>query len=80
MKGFRFYIKELFGGSGISHLPFKVIANNGGTTSISGPVAESQQSQETVYDTAGHNVGSIGDLFNLPNGIYIVNGKKILVK
>lgn len=80
MKGFRFYINELFGGSGISHLPFKVIANNGGTTSISGPVAESQQSQETVYDTAGHNVGSIGDLFNLPNGIYIVNGKKILVK
>lgn len=80
MKGFRFYIKELFGGGELNHLPFKVIANDGGTTYISGTAVDKMPLHGMVYDTAGQCVGTTGKLFDLPNGVYIVNGKRILIK
>lgn len=80
MKGFRFYIKELFGGGELNHLPFKVIAGDGGTTYISGTAVDKMPLHGMVYDTAGHCVGTTGKLFDLPNGVYIVNGKRILIK
>ncbi|MDE5987506.1 MAG: hypothetical protein K2H16_09575 [Prevotella sp.] len=80
MKGFRFWIEETFGGSSLKHMPFKVIAGDGGTTYISGTAVDKMPSQSMVYDTAGHCIGTTGKLFDLPNGIYIVNGKRILIK
>lgn len=80
MKGFRFWIEETFGESALNHMPFKVIAGDGATTYISDAAVDKMPLHGMVYDTAGHCVGTIGKLFDLPNGVYIVNGKRILIK
>ncbi|MBQ7471654.1 MAG: hypothetical protein IJS97_04425 [Prevotella sp.] len=39
----------------------------------------SQKSDQTVYDMSGRPVGK-GNVSNLPKGLYIMNGKKFVIK
>lgn len=51
---------------------------DGSTTGISGVTAEATNAPAAVYSLTGVRMGTTTD--NLPAGIYIVNGKKVLVK
>lgn len=51
---------------------------DGSTTGISGVTAEATNAPAAVYSLTGVCMGTTTD--NLPTGIYIVNGKKVLVK
>ena len=83
LKGFRGWIKlaqeltqeskdftmEIFG-------IFDEVPEEGGTTSV--PRIHLFTADESVYDLYGRKVGKLGD--TLPKGIYIVKGKKYMVK
>ena len=83
LKGFRGWIKlaqeltqeskeftmEVFG-------MFDEVPEQGGTTSV--PRIHLFTADESVYDLYGRKVGKLGDI--LPKGIYIVKGKKYMVK
>ena len=83
MKGFRGWINldnaiesqskeftmEIFG-------MFDEVPEEGGTTSV--PRIHLFTADESVYDLYGRKVGKLGD--TLPKGIYIVKGKKYMVK
>ena len=83
LKGFRGWIKlaqeltqeskdftmEIFG-------MFDEVPEQGGTTSV--PRIHLFTADESVYDLYGRKVGKLGD--TLPKGIYIVKGKKYMVK
>lgn len=51
---------------------------DGSTTGISGVTTEATNAPAAVYSLTGVRMGTTTD--NLPAGIYIVNGKKVLVK
>ena len=59
-----------------------VIDNGSGTTDINGIVTETpaEKAVEGVYTINGQKVASDKQLNELPKGIYIVNGKKYIVK
>jgi len=59
-----------------------VIDNGNGTTDINGIVTEmpAENAVEGIYNINGQKVASDKSLNDLPKGIYIVNGKKYIVK
>lgn len=59
-----------------------VIDNGSGTTDINGIVTEmpGENTVEGIYNINGQKVASDKSLNDLPKGIYIVNGKKYIVK
>ena len=59
-----------------------VIDNGNGTTDINGIVTETPagKAAEGVYTINGQKVASDKSLNDLPKGIYIVNGKKYIVR
>lgn len=59
-----------------------VIDNGSGTTDINGIVTETpaEKAVEGVYTINGQKVASDKQLYELPKGIYIVNGKKHIVR
>ena len=59
-----------------------VIDNGNGTTDINGIVTETpaEKAVEGVYTINGQKIASDKSLNNLPKGIYIVNGKKHIVR
>ena len=59
-----------------------VIDNGNGTTDINGIVTETpaEKAAEGVYTINGQKIASDKSLNDLPKGIYIVNGKKYIVK
>lgn len=59
-----------------------VIDNGSGTTDINGIVTEmpAENAVEGIYNINGQKVASDKSLNDLPKGIYIVNGKKYIVK
>lgn len=59
-----------------------VIDNGNGTTDINGIVTEmpGENTVEGIYNINGQKIGSDKSLNDLPKGIYIVNGKKYIVK
>lgn len=78
LKGFRFWIEETFGNSGAKQMAFMV--KDGGTTYIQGVEADGTDKSGMVYDLSGRCMGKADVLFSLPCGVYVVNGKKVLVK
>ena len=42
---------------------------------------KAESRKQTVYDISGRPVGTVGDMpGSLPKGVYMVNGKKFIVK
>lgn len=58
------------------------IEGEGGTTDINGIVTElpGDNAHEGVYNINGQKVADGTSLKNLPKGIYIMNGKKYVIK
>lgn len=73
MGGYRAYFK-LNGNSNNA----KLLAIDGMTSAISTPVATTKMDKQGVYNLNGQFVSPNDD--NLPKGIYIINGKKTVVK
>ncbi len=75
MKAFRFWIEELGDNASSSGLTFSI---DGSTTAFR--VVESSDTQEmnNVYNLCGQEVGN--DINSLPRGIYVVKGKKVVIK
>ena len=82
LKGFRGWITldRPIAPSGDIMAVYGMFYEGGGVTSIGElPTYRVQLSADTaVYDLSGRKVGTIG--MNLPKGLYIVNGKKFIVK
>ena len=55
---------------------YKLMQDDSPTTSIAGPVADIRTDDDSVYTLGGVRV----DKNNLASGIYISNGRKIVVK
>lgn len=53
---------------------------DGDVTSISGVGVESETYSNKVYNLNGQYVGTAADIDRLPKGMYIINGKKVVVK
>ena len=77
--GTAWYIEETKPASGTKTL---VIDNGNGTTDINGIVTETpaEKAAEGVYTINGQKIASDKSLNDLPKGIYIVNGKKHIVR
>ena len=77
--GTAWYIEETNLTSGTKSL---VIDNGNGTTDINGIVTETpaEKAAEGVYTINGQKIASDKSLNDLPKGIYIVNGKKHIVR
>ena len=77
--GTAWYIEETNPTSGTKTL---VIDNGNGTTDINGIVTETpaEKAVEGVYTINGQKIASDKSLNDLPKGIYIVNGKKHIVR
>lgn len=73
MGGYRAYFK-LNGNSNSA----KLLAIDGMTSAISTPVATAKMDKQGVYNLNGQFISPNAD--NLPKGIYIINGKKTVVK
>jgi len=82
MKGFRFYIEEGWNGGEQQAKPlsFMVDGEGGSTTDIISAITENEAADGAIYDISGRKAGNASDIFSLAPGIYIMNGKKILVK
>lgn len=82
MKGFRFYIDETWnnGEQAAKALSFMVDGEGGSTTGITTAVTGDQTADGAIYDISGRKAGNASDIFSLAPGMYIMNGKKILVK
>lgn len=80
MKGFRFWINETLGSPGAKQMIFRVDGDSGGTTGLTGLTNGDRLLLGPVYDAGGRCVGTAGNLFDLPRGVYVVNGRKILIK
>ena len=80
MKGFRFWINETLGSAGAKQMIFRVDGDSGGTTGLTGLTNGDRLLLGPVYDAGGRCVGTAGNLFDLPRGVYVVNGRKILIK
>ncbi len=80
-KGFRGWITDT---NATQAAPSKRISINGifdETTSIDGiPVVNKRSDNNVVYDLTGRKVGSVETMETLSKGIYVVNGKKWIVK
>lgn len=63
----------------ISYAPksFDIVFGDGGATGIS-TVTSQTESPAIVYDLTGKKVGIATEIDQLPRGIYIINGKKII--
>lgn len=77
--GTAWYIEETNPTAGTKTL---VIDNGNGTTDINGIVTETpaEKAAEGVYTINGQKIASDKSLNDLPKGIYIVNGKKHIVR
>ena len=77
--GTAWYIEET---SPTSETKTLVIDNGNGTTDINGIVTETpaEKAAEGVYTINGQKIASDKSLNDLPKGIYIVNGKKHIVR
>lgn len=83
MKGFRFYIEESWNSGeqpAAKALSFRVDGEGGSATDIISAITENEAAGGTIYDISGRKAGNASDIFSLAPGIYIMNGKKILVK
>lgn len=78
MKGFRFYIKENFGTA--ESKPLKFMIEENGTTGIINIVSDKIVGDGILYDISGRKIGNASDILNVTSGIYIMNGRKIVVK
>ena len=72
---FRAYFAS--GTVGYTPMAFDIVFGNGGATGIS-TVTPQTESAAIVYDLTGKKVGIATEIDQLPRGIYIVNGKKII--
>jgi hypothetical protein len=76
LKGFRAYVTE--DGNGAKAFEMSV---DGQTTAVTGIQADGQTAKGNIYDLSGrlvkHNATSTEDL---PQGIYLMNGRKVVVK
>ena len=77
--GTEWYIEET---NQTSETKTLVIDNGNGTTDINGIVTETpaEKAAEGVYTINGQKIASDKSLNDLPKGIYIVNGKKHIVR
>lgn len=79
IKGFRGWLTE----TNSSTYGSKKISINGifdDTTGIVGLTTDNVRHDNIVYDMSGRKVGSTESMERLPKGIYVVNGKKWIVK
>ncbi|MBR5350090.1 MAG: hypothetical protein IK124_02515 [Prevotella sp.] len=82
IKGFRGWITETNASS--TPAPSKRISINGifdDTTSIDGmPMVNTRSDNNVIYDLTGRKVGNTENMESLSKGIYVVNGRKWIVK
>ena len=85
MKGFRCWIEDSEDPTVKSNLSFQVDMLDGETATViegievSDP-ANAAKGADNVYSVSGQLVGKASELNTLPKGVYVVNGKKIVVK
>ena len=85
MKGFRCWIEESADPTVKSNLSFRIEGLDESEATVIDGVEISDNptngDDNRVYNVSGQYVGTGADTFNaLPNGVYVVNGKKVVVK
>lgn len=67
-------------GNATSGAKFTALGVNGVITSVDGIQTEPEAYSENIYNMNGQMVSKKGSVAGLPKGLYIVNGKKVIVK
>ena len=78
IKGFRGWITDVNSTAASKKISINGIYDD--TTSIDGMPVMERADHNIIYDISGRKVGTTEEMKQLPKGIYMVNGKKWIVK